>query len=114
MVENAADLFAAPLQVRFDPKILRLNDVVRGNLLSGDGQQVVFTFNILNDAGEATINLNRFPGTGGVSGSGALLTFTFQAVGRGSTTVSIPQLTLRNSQQQPLVSAAPQLPVTVK
>jgi general secretion pathway protein D len=114
MVENAADLAATPLQVRFDPKVLRLNDVVRGNLLTSDGQQVAFSKNILNDTGEATVNVSRFPSTGGVSGSGSIVTLVFQAVGRGDTVVTAPQLTLRNSQSQPILTATPQLTVHVK
>jgi hypothetical protein len=113
MVENAADLASTPMQVRFDPKILRLNDVVRGNLLTSDGQQVAFSKNVLNDTGEATVNVSRFPTTGGVSGSGSLVTLVFQAVGRGETVVTAPQLTLRNSQSQPILTAAPHLSVSV-
>ena len=102
VVENAADLFAAPLTIKFDPKILRLNDVVQGNLLGKDGQQVVFSKNVLNDQGEATVGLNRFPGAPGVTAPGAatLITLMFQAVGRGDTTVALPQLTLRNAKGQ--------------
>ena len=114
MVENATDLAAAPLQVRFDPKVLRLNDVVRGNLMASDGQQVAFSKNVLNDTGEATVNVSRFPSTGGVSGSGSIVTLVFQAIGRGDTVVTAPQLTLRNSQSQSIVTATPQLTVHVK
>jgi len=114
MVENAADLAATPMQIRFDPKVLRLNDVVQGNLLGSDGQQVAFSKNVLNDTGEATVNVSRFPATGGVSGSGSIVTLVFQAVGRGDTVVSAPQLTLRNSQSQPILTATPQLTINVK
>jgi len=111
---NVNDLAAAPMQIKFDPKILRLNDVVRGSLLTSDGQQVAFSKNILNDTGEGTVNISRFPSTGGVSGSGALVTLVFQAIAHGETVVTIPQLTLRNSQSQPITAASPQLTVTVK
>jgi hypothetical protein len=114
MVENATDLASTPMQVRFDPKILRLNDVVRGNLLTSDGQQVAFSKNVLNDTGEATVNVSRFPTTGGVSGSGSLVTLVFQAVSPGDTVVAVPQLTLRNSQSQAILTAAPHLSVSVK
>jgi general secretion pathway protein D len=114
LVENAADLGSAPLQIKFDPKILRLNDLVRGNLFSSDGQQPIFSKNIMNDAGEATVNLSRLPGTAGVSGSGTLITLVFQAVGRGDTTVTIPNLTLRNSKSQPLATVSPRLVINVK
>jgi len=114
MVENASDLASTPMQIRFDPKVLRLNDVVRGNLLASDGQQVAFSKNVLNDSGEATVNISRLPATGGVSGSGSIITLVFQAIGRGDTTVTVPQLTLRNSQSQPILTATPQLAVSVK
>jgi len=114
MVENAADLASTPLQIRFDPKILRLNDVVRGNLLASDGQQVTFSKNILNDTGEATVTANRFPATGGVTGSGSIVTLVFQAVGPGDTVVTAPSLTLRNSQSQAILTATPHLAVSVK
>jgi hypothetical protein len=114
MVENAADLASTPMQIRFDPKVLRLNDVARGNLLTSDGQQVAFSKNILNDTGEATVNVSRFPTTGGVSGSGSIVTLVFQAVGRGEATVAVPHLVLRNSQSRPILTATPQFTVTVK
>ena len=57
--------FSAPLQIKYDPKVLKLNDVVQGNLMASDGQQATFTKNIQNDTGEADITLNRIPGTAG-------------------------------------------------
>ena len=114
MVDNAADLASTPMQIRFDPKILQLSDVVRGNLLASDGQQVAFSKNVLNDTGEATVNVSRFPATGGVSGSGSIVTLVFRAVRQGDTIVTVPSLVLRNSQSQPIVTATPALAVSVK
>jgi general secretion pathway protein D len=115
MVEGAVDLASAPIYIRFDPKVLHLNDViVRGNLLASDSQQVAVSKNVLNDAGEATVTISRFPNTGGVTGSGLLATFFFQAMSKGETIVAIPKLTLRNSQSQPILTAAPQLSLNVQ
>jgi general secretion pathway protein D len=105
-IDNAADLFGAPMRLKWDPKVLRLNDVSRGALLASDGQQPIFTRNIRNDEGEAVVVLNRAAGAPGVNGSGTLLTLTFQAIGKGSTAVSVLDLSLRNAQMQP-VSAQP-------
>ncbi|MCL5743104.1 MAG: cohesin domain-containing protein [Acidobacteria bacterium] len=113
-VQNAQDLFAAPMAIKWDPAVLRLNDVVKGSLLATDGKQVLFTKNILNDTGTATVNLSRTPGSGGVNGSGTLVTLTFQALKPGTTAVAIPQFTLRNSQSQPIQTATPQAIVMVK
>jgi len=113
-VENATDLFGSPLRITYDPKVLRLNDVVRGGLLGGDGQSPIFSRNIRNDAGEATVVLNRLPGSPGVSGSGGLVTLMFQAVGKGSTEVRLAEVTLRNSQMQAMKADAPVAAVTVE
>jgi general secretion pathway protein D len=114
MLANGQDVAAAPLQIQYDPKVLRLNDIVRGGLMGSDGQQVVFTKNIMNDAGAATVNLNRFPNTKGITGSGTLITLSFQAVGRGFTNVTIPNLTVRDSQGNTVLTATPTMAVNVK
>jgi general secretion pathway protein D len=115
IIENAEDLFTAPLKVKFDPKVIRLNDVVAGPLLTSDGKQILpASKNILNDTGEASVTLSRAPSMGGVSGSGTLVTFVFQAVAKGSTAVSITELTLRDSKLQTIAAAPPKVTVTVK
>jgi general secretion pathway protein D len=113
-LEGGVDVAAAPLQIQFDPKVLTLNSVARGDLFSSDGQQPFFTKNVLNESGVAAIQLNRQPGTPGVSGSGVLVTLNFQTVGKGTTTVTIPNLSVRSSQGQVLASGSPQLVVNVK
>src|ERR1022692_4502976 len=114
VMANATDLFSAPLQIKYDPKVLKLTDVVQGSLMSSDGQQVTFTKNILNDTGEADITLNRLPGTGGVTGSGMLLTLSFTTLARDTTSVSIPAFSPSNSQGQPISNSSPLLTVTVR
>jgi general secretion pathway protein D len=114
MLTNGQDVAAAPLQIQYDPKVLRLNDVVQGGLLATDGQQVVFTKNIMNDTGTAVIQLNRQQGTPGVNGSGVLATLNFTALGRGITVVNIPGLAIRNSQGQPVAGGSPQLTIAVR
>jgi len=114
-VENASDLFSTPLRVKFDKNFLRLNDVVPGNLLSSDGQPVMApSKNILNDTGEASVTLSRIPGSGGVNGVGTLVTFVFQAMAKGTTTVSFTDFALRDSKLQQIPARPPQLTVTVR
>jgi hypothetical protein len=74
----------------------------------------VFTKNIQNDTGAALVNLNRLPQTPGVGGSGVLVSLVFQAVGTGNTTVTVPNMTVRNTQGQPVFSGSPQMTVTVR
>jgi general secretion pathway protein D len=113
-IEGGTDVSSAPMQISWDPKILKLNDVTRGDFLSNDGQQPIFTKNIMNDSGTATIQLGRQPGTPGVNGSGVLVNLNFQAVGKGTGLVFIPNLMVRNSQGQPVVSGSPRATVSVQ
>jgi general secretion pathway protein D len=113
-LENVNDLLTAPLKIRFDPKVLRLNSIQPGALLSGDGQKINFTENTLNDIGEATVNIGRIPGSGGVSGSGVLLTLTFQPVARGASTVSVVDSSFRNLQMQPITVTEPTVNIVVQ
>jgi general secretion pathway protein D len=111
---GVSDLYSALVRVKFDPRALKLIDVQRGSLTAMDGQQPLFTRNIQSDAGEVSINITRLPGTAGVSGSGALATLTFQAVRPGATEIACVDLSLRNSQQQPVAAALPKLAVTIQ
>jgi general secretion pathway protein D len=114
MLEDGQDISSAPLLIQYDPKVLKLNDVQRGDFLSSDGQQPVFSKNIMPDTGMAAVQLNRQPGTPGVNGAGILAVLTFQAVGRGSTTVTAPNLIVRNSKGQPVSSGSPRVAVSVQ
>ena len=115
MVENVSDLFTAPLRLQFDPKVLRLNDVTPGGLLSSDGKPLLpMSKNIMNDTGEVSVTLSRAPGAGGVSGSGTLVNFVFQAQAKGTATVTLPDFALRDSKLQQIAGAPAPLIVTVR
>jgi hypothetical protein len=102
------------MQIHYDPKILRLNDITTGDLMAQGNQQPVFTKNIQNDAGTATVQLTRPPGAPAASGAGTLVNLVFQAVGRGVTSVTIPNLTITGAQGQPVLGGSPQVTVNVK
>ncbi len=112
--DNMTDLGSFQAQLKFDPKILRINGVIAGDLLQRDNQTLEPTKNILNDSGEATLSLARATGLPGVTGSGGLITIVFQAVGRGTTNIVLPQLVLKDSTGKPIATQAPALTVNVK
>ena len=111
-VENAKELFAAPMKLSFDPKVLRLIEVRRGPFLAGDGAQVTFEPTKLDDG--AIIALNRVAGSGGMTGTGTLVTLLFQAIGRGTSPVAFSELTLRDARLQNIEAEAPPASITVK
>ena len=102
------------MKIKFDPKVLRLTAIRQGALLAGDGQKVNFTENTLNDTGDATIVLNRLPGVAGISGSGGLISLSFQAIGKGTSQVTVSEISLQNSKQEAIPAAAPSLTVVVQ
>jgi general secretion pathway protein D len=114
VLENVTELYTAPVKLKFDPKVLRLTSIKPGPLMSADGQRANFTESTMNDTGDATITLNRIPGTGGVSGSGPILDLTFQAIGKGASPVTITDAGVKNLQLQPIAVSAPSMTITVQ
>ena len=113
-VENVKDLFSAPVRIKFDPNVVRLEDVTRGSFLAADAKEILFTRNIINESGDASLVLSRMPGNTGVSGSGSLAVFTFRVVGKGVTVIAAPQISFRDSQAAPVLTASPQVTVVIK
>jgi hypothetical protein len=114
-VHEAKDLFAAPFHLKWDPKLLRLNQVTPGALI-GDGSPQVNppTIDIRNDSGEASITLSRTTGAAGVNGTGPLITLSFTAVGKGTGTITVDDTTFKNSKQEGMSMTGPSLPVTIQ
>ena len=115
LIENASDLFSAsPLHIKYDPQQLRLNDMTAGDVFSRDGQRAVSQKDIRNDSGDATLTVTRLPGTAGVSGSGTVVTLSFIAVGRGTSTIKVTDAGLKNSQQQAITITNPEINVRLQ
>jgi general secretion pathway protein D len=114
LAQNLIDVASVPVKVRWDPKVLRLEMIAPGAMLTEDGKIIAPSLDIRNDTGDASIDVNRVAGAAGVSGNGPLLQFTFTAVGKGTTNVTITQAGLKNSTQQPIGVPAPQASVTVQ
>jgi general secretion pathway protein D len=113
-IDNASDLAEVPIKVKWDPKILRLNQVTPAGLLAQSGTAAPPSEDIRNDSGDASIDIHRAPGAAGVNGSGALMQFTFTAIGKGATSISVTEASLKDSKQQAITVVPPTLPVTVQ
>jgi general secretion pathway protein D len=111
---NMTDLATVPVKVRWDPKILRLEMISPGALLSQDGKIIAPSLDIRNDTGDASISVSRVAGAPGVSGTGPLLQLKFTAVGKGIATVSVTDAPLKSSSQQPIAVQPPSVSVTVQ
>src|SRR5262249_9216476 len=113
--DNMTDLFAAPIRLKWDPKVLRLNQVVPGPFIGQDAQKMnPPTLDIRNDSGEASIEISRVAGAGGLAGSGVLAQLTFMAIGKGTTSITVSEAALKDSKQQPIATPLPSVSVTVQ
>jgi hypothetical protein len=113
-VNNVSDLAAVQLALKFDPKVLHISNLISGDLIKRNGPELIPSRNVLNDSGDAAVGISRDPASGGITGSGAVLTIVFQAVAKGTTTVTLPQFTMTGSAGQSIAATAPMLTITVK
>jgi general secretion pathway protein D len=113
-VNNVSDLAAVQMALKFDPKVLHISNLISGDLIKRNGPELIPSRNVLNDSGDAAVGISRDPASGGITGSGAVLTIVFQAVVKGTTTVTLPQFTLTGSSGQSIAATAPMLTINVK
>ena len=110
---NAHDLYAVPIQLQFDPKVLQLVNVDSGDLLARDGQAVAI---VHRDEGNGlvTISTSRPPSSKGVDGQGGIAVLTFKAIAPGDSSLSLVKVAARNSAQASLPAIGSQAVVHVK
>ncbi len=113
VASNAHDLFAVPLQMQFDPRVLSLVNVDSGDLLSRDGQAVALVHRDEGN-GAVTVSATRPPGNKGVDGQGTVCTLTFKALAPGDATLALTRIGLKDSQQNSIASVGGQAVVHVK
>lgn len=96
-VENIQNLFSASLALAWDPRVIRLKDANEGGFLGRDEQPIALVQRPDNDAGTVVITLSRPPDASAISGSGNLITLTFEPVSPGQTTLAFSQLFPRDT-----------------
>jgi general secretion pathway protein D len=106
VVEDAKDIYSLPVLIAFNPNVVMVEDVRQGGFLSGGSQPVALVQRVDKERGQAIISAARPPNTGGVSGTGTVLGIVVRGVAKGSSTLSIIQVSARDSQQKaiPMVS----------
>ena len=110
---NGHDLYAVPVQLQFDPKVLQLVNVDAGEFLGRDGQTVAI---VHRDEGNGlvTISTSRPPGVKGVEGQGNVCTLTFKAIAAGDSNLALVKVGARNSAQVSLPAVGSQAVIHVK
>ncbi len=113
MLANGHDIYAVPLQVQFDSKLLDLVNVDAGDFLGKDGQAVAI---VHRDEGNGlvTISTSRPPGASGIDGQGTVCSLTFKARAAGDSTLTMVRVGAKNSAQANLPAVGSQAVVHVK
>jgi general secretion pathway protein D len=114
VVSNVNDLYSAPMQINFDPKALEVTSVSAGDFLSRDGQPVALVHREDPNTGLISFTASRPPGTGGLSGSGVLLTMTFKAKGTGQSSIVVSRPGGQSSARTPITMTSANATITVK
>jgi len=102
-----------PLQILYNPKVLRLLNVSNGPLLQQDGQAVALVHRDDSMMGILQVTASRPPGSNGITADGQVFTLTFQAKSPGEATLSINRATLKNGSMQNIPAGGSQAIVTV-
>jgi hypothetical protein len=113
-VADANQLFGLPLRFGFDPKLVRIADIVKGTFLQGDGQDLIFSKNIRNEVGQAAVNISRFPGTGGVDGAGLVVTVNLEGIAAGEMAFRVSPAGSRDATGQQVKIAPARVSVNVR
>ncbi|HUQ50424.1 MAG TPA: cohesin domain-containing protein [Terriglobales bacterium] len=114
LVRGGKDIYAAPLQISYDPNTLQLLNISNGDLLSRDGQPVALVHREDMQSGTIQANATRPPNSGGISGDGVLYTLTFQAKFKGDSTLNMVRPSFRNSTMQSMPIQATSATVSIK
>ncbi|WP_432821062.1 secretin N-terminal domain-containing protein [Trichloromonas sp.] len=96
MVDEVADLYSAPLFVRFDPQLLTFVRAEEGEFLRQGGQSTLFTTSVNNDKGELIVGHKQGLGGAGVTGGGKLFRLVFKGRSAGQTQVGFDRVNFRN------------------
>jgi general secretion pathway protein D len=95
--ENVVDLADVSTQIQYDPKILRVTNIVAGELPGRNLAPLELSKTVMDDVGRADMRLSRGSAGGTISGSGSLFTVVFQAIGRGNASVTLSSVGIRNA-----------------
>ncbi|MBL8240641.1 MAG: hypothetical protein JNM66_24700 [Bryobacterales bacterium] len=113
-VGDAVDLFQAPMRFKYDQKKLKLLAATPGAFLSSDGQRVNFSTDDQQSKGEVAIQMSRAAGAAGLTGTGAILSLTFQTLEAGTTQIGLIDSGLQNSKLQSVPASKPTIGVEIR
>ena len=96
-------IYGAQYDLYFDPAVLQVVSQTGGDFLSQDGANTIEVANTFNNtAGKLEYGETRIGTSSGVSGAGVLARITFEAVGAGSTDLTLSNVLLSDPSPAPI------------
>jgi general secretion pathway protein D len=114
LVSGGQNIYSVPLQLNYNPNQLQVVNVSNGGFLGQDGQAVALVHRDDSATGTLQITATRPPGSGGVSGQGAVVTVTFLAKGPGQSALTITRGGARDPAMQPIAMNGAQAAVSIQ
>jgi general secretion pathway protein D len=102
VVDNVSDLFSIPFLLKYDPAVISVEEVRHGGFLQAGDQEIAIVQKVDNEHGQAIISATRQPNTAGASGTGTIIGIVIKGLAPGTGTLSIVQVSAKDSQQRPI------------
>jgi len=102
VVDNVSDLFSIPFLLKYDPAVISVEEVRHGGFLQAGDQEIAIVQKVDNERGQAIISATRQPNTPGASGTGTIIGIVIKGLAPGTGTLSIVQVSAKDSQQRPI------------
>jgi general secretion pathway protein D len=114
VLNGGQNVFSVPVEISYDPKVMRFLDVSNAGALSKDGAAVALVHRDDPEKGTVTVALTRPPGSSGINPTGPLFTMMFVAKAAGQGQVSINKATLRDPNMAVMEASGSQAIVNVR
>jgi len=114
VVDNVNDLFSIPFLLQYNPALISVEEVRHGGFLQAGDQEIAIVQKVDNERGQAIISATRQPNTVGASGAGTILGIVIKGLAPGTGTLSIVQVSAKDSQQRPIQLVTNEASVQVK
>lgn len=115
VVDNATNIGSTPFHLQYNPGVLEfLPPGTQGPFMGGDGTNVVFLASDTGGGGQIVVGLSRMGAGQGMSGSGTLAVFQFQAIAPGDAGFAFTGASVKNPQAANLPAAFNTAPVRVQ
>jgi len=115
MIDNARNVGSVPFHLRYNRSVLEfVRPATEGSFLRSDGGGTIFLASDSATGGEVVVGLSKMGGGVGVSGSGVLATFEFQAINPGNCGFAFVGASVKDPRAQNLPATFVPTAVTVQ